>query len=105
MRLRSISADDASNVLGHFKSRDGDITPYAATNTLIITDNAANIRRMMQILAEVDVSSVGEQIWVEPVHYALASELSTRITEILGAREGRTRPAATGRSRRGSARQ
>ncbi|MEZ4405247.1 MAG: secretin N-terminal domain-containing protein [Polyangiales bacterium] len=84
VRLRSISAEDASNVLGHFKSRDGDITAYAATNTLIITDNAANIRRMMQILSEVDVPSVGEQIWVEPVHYALASELATRLTEIVG---------------------
>ena len=84
VRLRNIAADDAANVLGHFKSRDGDITPYTATNTLIITDNAGNIRRMMQILAEVDVPSVGEQIWVEPVHYALASELATRINEILG---------------------
>jgi len=84
VRLRNIAADDAANVLGHFKSRDADITPYTATNTLVITDNAGNIRRMMQILAEVDVPSVGEQIWVEPVHYALASELATRINEILG---------------------
>jgi len=84
VRLRNIAADDAATVLGHFKSRDGDITPYTATNTLVITDNAGNIRRMMQILAEVDVPSVGEQIWVEPVHYALASELATRINEILG---------------------
>lgn len=84
VRLRNISSDDAANVLGHFKSRDGDLTPYAATNTLIITDTGANIRRMLQILGEVDVAAVGEQIWVEPVHYAVASELATRITEILG---------------------
>ncbi|TAK26555.1 MAG: type II secretion system protein GspD [Myxococcaceae bacterium] len=101
VRLRSISADDASTVLGHFKSRDGDITPYAATNTLIITDLAANIRRMLQILGEVDVSGVGEQIWVEPVHYALASELATRLTEILGggaAAGAAARPATAGTS-------
>ncbi len=101
VRLRSISADDASTVLGHFKSRDGDITPYAATNTLIITDLAANIRRMLQILGEVDVSGVGEQIWVEPVHYALASELATRLTEILGggaAAGAAARPATAGGS-------
>jgi general secretion pathway protein D len=101
VRLRSISADDASTVLGHFKSRDGDITPYAATNTLIITDLAANIRRMLQILGEVDVSGVGEQIWVEPVHYALASELATRLTEILGGGApagAAARPGAAGTS-------
>ncbi|MBK8692452.1 MAG: type II secretion system secretin GspD [Deltaproteobacteria bacterium] len=100
VRLRSIAADDAATVLGHFKSRDGDITPYAATNTLIITDLAANIRRMLQILGEVDVTGVGEQIWVEPVHYALASELATRLTEILGggATPGAARPATAGTS-------
>lgn len=84
VRLRNIAADDAANILGHFKSRDGDLTPYTATNTLVITDNAGNIRRMLQILGEIDVPSVGEQVWVEPVHYALASELATRINEILG---------------------
>ncbi len=98
VRLRSIAADDASTVLGHFKSRDGDITPYAATNTLIITDLASNIRRMLQILGEVDVSGVGEQIWVEPVHYALASELATRITEILGGAAAPGAPARPGAS-------
>jgi general secretion pathway protein D len=91
VRLRNMSAEDASNLLGHFKSRDGDITPYATTNTLIITDTGANIRRMLQILGEVDVAAVGEQIWVEPVHYAVASELQARINEILG---GAGQPAA-----------
>ncbi|MFO0602623.1 MAG: type II secretion system secretin GspD [Polyangiales bacterium] len=91
VRLRNMAPDDASNLLGHFKSRDGDITPYATTNTLIITDTGANIRRMLQILAEVDVAAVGEQIWVEPVHFAVASELQARINEILG---GGNQPAA-----------
>jgi general secretion pathway protein D len=87
-RLRNIAADDAATVLGHFKSRDGDLTPYAATNTLIITDTGSNIRRMMQILAEIDVPAVGEQIWVERVHYAPATELAQRITELLGQQAG-----------------
>ncbi len=29
-------------------------------------------------------AAVGEQIWVEPVHFALASELQGRVNEILG---------------------
>lgn len=94
VRLANIATDEAATVLGHFKSRDGDITPHAATNALIITDTAAGIRRMVQILGEIDVPSVGEQIWVEPVHHALASELATRLTEILSGRAGTPRPAA-----------
>ncbi len=98
VRLRNMSADDASNLLGHFKSRDGDITPYATTNTLIISDTGANIRRMLQILGEVDVAAVGEQIWVEPIHYALASELQGRINEILGGGQAQAARPAGGSS-------
>lgn len=98
-RLRNISAEDAANVLGHFKSRDGDITPYPATNTLILTDTGANIRRMIQILSEIDVPAVGEQIWVERVHYASATELAQRITELLGqAAQPGGRPGTPGTS-------
>ena len=39
-----------------FKSGDGDITAYAPTNMLIITDTGTNIRRMMRILEEIDVA-------------------------------------------------
>jgi general secretion pathway protein D len=93
VRLANIATEEAATVLGHFKSRDGDITPHAATNALIITDTGANIRRMVQILGDIDVPSVGEQIWVEPVHHALASELATRLTEILSGGAGGSRPA------------
>lgn len=94
-RLRNMTADDASALLGHFKSRDGDITAYAATNTLVITDMGTNIRRMMTILAEVDVPSVGEQIWVERLQHAGAAEIVQRVNEVLGQTGGA--PAAPGR--------
>jgi general secretion pathway protein D len=95
-RLRNMTADDASALLGHFKSRDGDITAYSATNTLVITDMGTNIRRMMTILAEVDVPSVGEQIWVERLQHASAAEMVQRINEVLG-QAGGSAGAAPGR--------
>jgi general secretion pathway protein D len=83
-RLRNMTAEDAAQLLGHFKSQAGDITPYAATSTIVITDTGTNIRRMMSILAEVDVPSAGEQIWVERLHYASATEVVQRVNEVLG---------------------
>ena len=47
-RLAHMSADDVANVLGKFKTKDGDITVYGPGNLLIITDTGTNIRRMMQ---------------------------------------------------------
>ncbi len=95
-RLRNMTAENAAQLLGHFKSQAGDITPYAASNTVVITDTGANIRRMMQILAEVDSPSIGEQIWVERLQYIAASEAVQRINEILGTTAGAAAAAATG---------
>ena len=63
-RVRNASAEDVGNVLNKFKSKDGDITVYAPSNLLIITDTGTNIQRMMRILEDVAVGGVGDQIWI-----------------------------------------
>jgi general secretion pathway protein D len=81
-RVTSIPAEDAASLLERFKSGDGSITAYAPTNMLIITDTGTNIRRMLRILEVIDVAATGEQIWVEPVHHASATEVAARLSEI-----------------------
>jgi general secretion pathway protein D len=81
-RVNNISAEDAATLLERFKSGDGSITAYAPTNTMIITDTGTNIHRMLRILDTIDVAHTGEQIWVEPVHHANATEVATRLQEI-----------------------
>jgi len=81
-RLGHVSAEEVATVLGHFKTKDGDITAYAPGNLLIITDTGSNIRRMMQIVEDVDVGSAGDQIWIEPIHYASASDVANRVNEL-----------------------
>jgi general secretion pathway protein D len=81
-RVRNATADDVANVLAHFKSKDGDITVYGPGNLLIITDTGTNIQRMMRILEDVDVGGVGDQIWIEPIHYAIASDVASRLNEV-----------------------
>ncbi|MCB9593233.1 MAG: type II secretion system secretin GspD [Sandaracinaceae bacterium] len=81
-RVQNVSAEDVATLLARFKSREGNITAYAPTNTIIITDTGTNIRRMLRILQEIDVPRTGEQIWIEPIHYANATELASRLQEI-----------------------
>ncbi len=90
-RLQHASADEVSNVLGHFKSKDGDIT--VAGDLLIITDTGSNIRRMMQIIDEVDVGEAGDQMWIEPIHYASAADIAARINELFDLKGGSSRSA------------
>jgi len=87
-RLGHISADDAANVLGKFKSKEADITVYGPGNMIIVTDTGTNIRRMMQILEEIDVGSSGDQIFIEPIHYASAADVEKRINELFDVKSG-----------------
>jgi general secretion pathway protein D len=87
-RLENVTAEDVAALLTHFKSAEGAVTAYAPTNSLIITDTAANIRRMLRIISEVDIPHTGEQIWVEPVHYAAASEVAELLTQVFPPEEG-----------------
>ena len=80
--LEHISADELTPVLDRFKSPEGDITVYAPTNMLIITDYGRSIQRLVKLIDVLDEPGTGEQIWIEPVNYADAGELADRITEV-----------------------
>lgn len=95
-RLGHVSADEAAAVLGHFKSKDGDITVYGPGNLLIITDTGTNIRRMLQIVEDIDVGGIGDQIWIEPVHYTAASDVANRLNEVFELKGGGGGGAAAG---------
>lgn len=95
-RLRNVSAEDVANVLGHFKSKDGDITVYGPGNLLIVTDTGTNIQRMLRILEDVDVGGVGDQIWIEPIHYGIAGDIGNRLTEVFDLKGGGAAPSKPG---------
>ena len=81
-RIENVSSEDVATLLARFKSREGNVTAYAPTNTIIMTDMGSNIRRMLRIVEAIDVPRGGEQVWIEPVHYANATELAERLNEI-----------------------
>jgi general secretion pathway protein D len=87
-RLRNVNAEEVANVLGHFKSKDGDIVVYGPGNLLIVTDTGTNIQRMMRILEDVDIPGTGEQVWIEPIHYGSASDIAQRLDEVFDVKGG-----------------
>ena len=63
-------------------SKSSVILAYAPTNTLIITDVYSNIKRLIKILKEIDITGIGQQISVIPVEYAEASKLVGLLTTV-----------------------
>lgn len=82
-RVSNVDVNEVATMLGKFKSKDGDITVYAPGNLLIITETGANIQRMLRLIEEVDVGGAGDQLWVEPIHYASATDVANKLNEIL----------------------
>ncbi len=91
-RLQNVTADDVVELLNRFKSAEGNVSAYAPTNMLILTDTGTNIRRMLRMIEVVDIPRSGEQIWIEPIHYADAQELAARLQEIFPVGESNDGP-------------
>lgn len=81
-RVQHVAVNELSNLLGKFKSKEGDVTVYAPGQLLILTDTGANLRRMIRLIEEVDSGGTASQMWIEPVHYGQASDLSKQISDI-----------------------
>jgi general secretion pathway protein D len=88
MRLEHVSPDDVKAVLERLKSRDGDVTPYAPTNTLVITDLASNIKRMEEVVQQLDIPMGGEKIWVIKLHQVSATDMATMLSTIFNVAKG-----------------
>jgi general secretion pathway protein D len=83
--LKYVKADAISNTLRPLVSANASLVAYGPTNTMIFTDTAANIRRLLTIIEQVDVATYQEQIKVIPIHYADAATLAGQLGEIFSA--------------------
>ncbi len=83
IHLKHISADDIKKNLGTISTRDGDVSAYAPTNSLIINDYGSNVDKITKIIDELDKPGFDEQLVVLPVKYAKAKELADLINAII----------------------
>lgn len=94
--LKYIAATDAVNLLRPFVAQQGAVTSHRETNLLIITDTAANIRRLLDILKLADVQVALDELQVIPIKNADAQELSLLLNQMFATGRLRTGAAALG---------
>lgn len=56
-------------------SKSSVILAYSPTNTLIVTDVYSNIKRLIKILKEIDITGIGQEISVIPLEYSDSAKL------------------------------
>lgn len=94
--LRFIDAQAIADTLKPLVSKDAAMVAYPPTNTVILTDASANIRRILDIIAQIDVESYKEELTVLKVRHADAATLAGQLSEIFGAEVSDAAGGATG---------
>ncbi len=63
-------------------SKSSVILAYQPTNTLIVTDVYSNIKRLLRILNEIDITGIGQEISVIPLEYSDATKLVNLLSTV-----------------------
>ncbi|HVK62298.1 MAG TPA: type II secretion system secretin GspD, partial [Bdellovibrionales bacterium] len=96
IHLKHITAEEVNKRLRILPSKDGEMTPYEPTNSLIISDYGSNVERMMKIITELDRPGFEEQLSVMPIRYAKATDLANLVNQIINKDPTSGRPASGG---------
>lgn len=78
-RVAHMPLEEAAAVIEPLRSAEGQIVTHPPTRTLILVDTGANIARLSRILADLDVPGGDVHMWVEPLHYADATQAAEQV--------------------------
>jgi len=80
--LRYIDAEAITATLKPLVSQEASMVAYEPTNTVILTDAAFNISRILKILRAIDIETYKSELTVIQVKHADASTLAEQLSEI-----------------------
>ena len=86
VRLRNIDAASVIGVIQPMVSHDGLVAAFPNDNTVIVTDDAYNVERLLQIIGALDVRGEQQSIVVIPLKLAFATELAPEIDQLMAAK-------------------
>jgi general secretion pathway protein D len=84
IQVENIPVDEISKVIQKWVSSAGDLLAYAPSNTLILTDSANNIRRIVELINELDISAPQQKMEIFQIQHAEASAIVEIIRELYG---------------------
>jgi general secretion pathway protein D len=91
--LKYASPEELKKVFAPLVSKTSVVISYTPTGMLIVTDVMSNIKRLLQIIKEIDVPAIGEEISVHLLQHAAATEVAKTLTVLF------QRPTRTVRTR------
>lgn len=95
IQLESVSVSEVNKVVSNMVPPEAKVIAYAPTNTLIITDTANNLRKVYDVLNELDVAAPKSRLVIYPIQFAEAPEVKRIIEELYGTAESSEAPTPT----------
>jgi general secretion pathway protein D len=98
--LQYLDTSEVVPLVTPLMSKDGMVSAFGSSNTLLLIDSRANIDRILTIIGEVDSEGTPGILRIYPLNYAVATDAVKTLTSIYlegGAAAGA--PAARGRDR------
>src|SRR5277367_269994 len=86
VRLKNIDAASVIGVIQPMVSHDGLVAAFPQDNTVIVTDDAYNVERLLEIIGSLDVRGEQQSIVVIPLRLAFATELAPEIDALMTAK-------------------
>ncbi len=88
VRLKNIDAASVIGVIQPMVSHDGLVAAFPGDNTVIVTDDAYNVQRLLEIIGSLDVRGEQQSIVVIPLRLAFAGELAPEIDQLMAVKMG-----------------
>lgn len=82
MRLTHVDASQLNGIIKSMVSKQGQVTVFAPSNALVISDYAPNITRLRRIVAALDVAGGNDEIRIVQIQYATASEIAETVKQV-----------------------
>lgn len=83
IKLKYISAEEVNKNLRILQTKEGEIIPYAQTNSIIMSDYGTNVERFVKIINEIDVPGFEEQLEVIRIKFAKSKDIADLINQII----------------------
>jgi type II secretory pathway component GspD/PulD (secretin) len=98
--LKHIDIQEATAAIEPMRNEKGQIHAFERTNTIMVTDYASNINRMLQVLRMLDHPiEAREEPNIIQIHFARAGEIKQRLEEIIAESQRDQQQASAPRQR------
>ncbi len=92
--LQYASLDEVKNLVQTLSGKNASVIAYPPANTLIVSDSASSLARLMKIVKEVDIPGLESTITVVPLQYAAATIMAEEVMNIIVQKGPAARPPA-----------